>query len=574
MSKHATTTHSTKTIGAFHRENTLAWCHNPPHRLPKRLTVVLTDFLIIAVYFAVILIIGIRAGSGQKTLETYSVGNRDVPWFAVLASILAAEISAATFLGAPGEGYAHRNFTYAQLALGTVIARIVIALLFIKPFYEQKVISIYEYLENRFGPRTRDAASAIFLVTRTLASGTRLYVAAIVLVMGYEMVSGTRLSEMQQVFVYVSAVLLLATLTCIYTAIGGIKAVVWTDLIQASLMFGSLGFVVWKLLHDLPDGWATARTTLSNAKDLTFFDFGWDATLPIGANLKRVLESEYTLWAALIGSTFTTMATHGTDQDMVQRMLTAKNTQRSRLSLILSGLADLPLVLLFLFVGILLWVRYQEPGKDAPFAFYIVHDLPPGFRGLVVAGIFATAMGSLSTALNSLATIYTRDWFLRKQRPHASEVESLRCAKRSTVWFSLALVVIGSLTAYAKIVLQARIIPIVLGVFGYTYGSLLGIFLLGLLTKRGSERGNIIAMATGFVAVGLLSGLHNDIWALAHPSNNGSATLWKPDWLPTVEFPWRIFFGATVTFLVGFAFPPSRFRNATPCASKPAITVN
>lgn len=527
----------------------------------------LTDFLIIAVYFAVILTIGIRAGAGQTTLATYSVGNRDVPWFAVLASILAAEISAATFLGAPGEGYAHRNFTYAQLALGTVIARVIIAILFIKPFYDQRVISIYEYLENRFGPRTRDAASAVFLVTRTLASGTRLYVAAIVLVMGYELVSGTRLNEMQQVVVYVSAVLLLAALTCVYTAIGGIKAVVWTDLIQASLMFGALGFVVWKLLGDLPSGWESVQTTLTGAKDLTFFDLGWDSSLSVGANLKSILESEYTLWAALIGSTFTTMATHGTDQDMVQRMLTAKNTQRSRLSLILSGLADLPLVLLFLFVGILLWVRYQEAGKDAPFAFYIVHDLAPGFRGLVVAGIFATAMGSLSTALNSLATIYTRDWFLRKQRPNASEEESLRCAKRSTVWFSVALVVIGSLTAYAKIVLKARIIPIVLGVFGYTYGSLLGVFLLGLLTKRGSERGNMIAMTTGLMAVALLSGLHNDIWALAHPSQQGLSPLWKPDWLPTVEFPWRIFFGASVTFAVGFAFSDSTSSNANSSAS-------
>jgi Na+/proline symporter len=176
-------------------------------------------------------------------------------------------------------------------------------------------------------------------------------------------------------------------------------------------------------------------------------------------------------------------------------------------------------------------------------------------------------MGSLSTALNSLATIYTRDWFLRKQRPNASEEESLRCAKRSTVWFSVALVVIGSLTAYAKIVLKARIIPIVLGVFGYTYGSLLGVFLLGLLTKRGSERGNMIAMTTGLMAVALLSGLHNDIWALAHPSQQGLSPLWKPDWLPTVEFPWRIFFGASVTFAVGFAFSDSTSSNANSSAS-------
>ena len=521
----------------------------------------ITDLLIILAYFIVILAIGIRAGAGQKTLASYSIGNRDVPWFAVLASILAAEISAATFLGAPGEGYAHKNFTYAQLAIGTVIARVVIAFLFIRPFYDLKVISIYEYLETRFGPSTRDAASAVFLVTRTLASGTRLYVAAIVLVMGYEMVSGTRLSDLQQVWVYIAAVFLLASLTCVYTAIGGIKAVVWTDLIQASLMFGALGFVVIKLIGALPNGWQSASEVLTGPKDLAFFDLGWNPELSLSSNLKAILESEYTLWAALIGSTFTTMATHGTDQDMVQRMLTAKNTQRSRLSLILSGIADLPLVLLFLLVGILLWVRYQEPGKDAPFAYYIVHDLSPGVRGLVVAGIFATAMGSLSTALNSLATIFTRDWFLRKWSPDASEEESLRCAKRSTVWFSLALAIIGGLTAYAKIVLKARIIPIVLGVFGYTYGALLGVFLLGLLTRRGSEKGNLFAMVSGVLAVGLLSGLHNDLWSLLHPTSVSITPLWKPNWLPTVEFPWRIFFGASVTFLVGAIFSPQMDSN-------------
>jgi SSS family transporter len=492
-------------------------------------------------------------------MRSFAIGDRNIPWWAVLASILAAEISAATFLGAPGEGYEKRNFTYAQLAIGTVLARIIIAGVFIKPFYDFRVISIYEYLAIRFGKKTRNAASIVFLITRALASGTRLYVAAIVLVMAYEMVTGATLAPFEQVGVYCGALLLLTAVTALYTAAGGIKAVVWTDLIQASLMFGSLGFAIWSLFRDLPQGWTTVRETLTAPKDFAFLDLGIEPGAGFAQNLRSILENEYTLWAALIGSTFTTMATHGTDQDMVQRMLTARDHKRSRLSLILSGLADVPLVLCFLWVGILLWVHYQTPDKNAPFAYYIVHELPAGIRGILFAGIFATAMGSLSTALNALATSFTEDWYKNFLNPRATDSQVLRAARLSTIAFSVLLVLIGAATAYAKIILHARIIPIVLGIFGYTYGSLLGVFLVGLLTKRrGNETGNLVAMLAGFAAVAVLSGLHNDLWTLLHPVSAQNAAippLWAPDWLPRIEFPWRIAFGSVVTFSVALLFP-------------------
>ncbi|RFC42840.1 MAG: Na+/proline symporter [Verrucomicrobia bacterium] len=516
------------------------------------------DGLVVVAYFAVIIFIGLRAGRGERSMESFAMGDRNIPWWAVMASILAAEISAATFLGAPGEGYATRNFTYAQLALGTIIARFIIAGVFIKPFYDFRVVSIYQYLSLRFGAQTRNASSALFLVTRALASGTRLYVAAIVIVMTYEQITGVSLTPFQQVGVYSVALLLITSITALYTAVGGIKAVVWTDLIQATLMFGSLGFAIWTLLDRVPDGWPGVLAVLNGPKDFAIVDLGITPGAGFWGNVRSILESEYTLWAALIGSTFTTMATHGTDQDMVQRMLTAKNHQRSRFSLILSGLADLPLVLCFLLVGMLLWVHYQQPGKDAPFAFFIVNELPPGVRGILFAGIFATAMGSLSTALNALATSFTEDWYKTHIRPQASDAQILRAARISTVVFSVILVLIGAGTAYAKIVLQARIIPIVLGIFGYTYGSLLGVFLVGLLTRRrGSERGNLWAMLAGFIAVALLSGLHNDLWALSHPTSALGVPLpllWKPFWLPTIEFPWRIAFGTVVTASVALLF--------------------
>jgi solute:Na+ symporter, SSS family len=524
---------------------------------PDSTSGLLVDASVVLLYFAAIIAIGLYKGRGSKDLESFAVGNRSIPWWAVLASILAAEISAATFLGAPGEGYEKRNFTYAQLALGTILARVIIAYIFIKPYYDFRVVSIYEYLLLRFGTRTKDTASAVFLITRALASGTRLYVAAIVFVIGYEMITGETLNIWQQVWVYIIALSAITALTALYTALGGIKAVVWTDVIQACIMFGSLGFAIWSLLHAIPGGWQGATASLNQPEDWQFFSSGVEAGKSFGENVRSILESEYTIWAALIGSTFTTLATHGTDQDMVQRMLTAKDHHRSRLSLIMSGLADLPLVMAFLFVGMLLWAFYQEPGKNAPFAYYIVHELPPGLRGVLVAGIFATAMGSLSTALNALATSFTEDWYRPYIRKGASQREIVSAARVSTVVFSILLILIGSATAYAKIVLNARIIPIVLGIFGYTYGSLLGVFLVGLLTRRrGSEAGNLIAMICGFLVVAVLSGLHNDIWTLLHPNMSGGdhALLWAPAWLPRIEFPWRIAFGAVVTFAVAVCF--------------------
>ncbi len=544
------------------------------------MSAVLIDSLVILIYFVAVISIGLYKGRGDSSMEGFAIGDRNIPWWAVLASILAAEISAATFLGAPGEGYALRNFTYAQLAIGTILARIVIAFVFIKPYYDYRVVSIYEFLLVRFGVPSKNAASAVFLVTRALASGTRLYVAAVVLVLAYELSTGVKLDPLHEVGIYVAALTFLTAVTAVYTALGGIKAVVWTDVIQATVMFGSLGFAIYTLLHHIPGGWEGAVAAAKGvaldpsvveakgqavaqgqaeqiaAHALAFADSGIQAGAGLWGNIKAILESEYTLFAALLGSTFLTMATHGTDQDMVQRMLTAKDHVRSRLALILSGLADVPIVLCFLLVGILLWAFYQEPGKQHVFAHYILQHMPVGIRGLLIAGIFATAMGSLSTALNALATSFTEDWYRPYVRPGASERQVVRAARISTCVFSVLLIIIGSVTAYAVIVLHSRVIPIVLGIFGYTYGSLLGVFLVGMLTRaRGNNRGNILAMVCGFIVVAILSGLHTDLailTGLRAPLAPGEHP--NPQWLPVIEFPWRIMFGTLVTTAIALCF--------------------
>lgn len=515
------------------------------------------DALVILVYFALILAVGLWPRRKQDNLEEFALGARQIPWWAVMASILAAEISAATFLGAPEEGFHSRNFAYAQLTIGTVLARVIVAYIFIKPYYDYNVTSIYEFLEIRFGTVTKNAASAVFLLTRVLASGTRLYVAGVVVVLAVEMVTGIKPAPMQEVAIYIGVLAAITILTALYTSAGGIKAVVWTDVIQATVMWGALGYSLYILLHRIPGGWEGAKSYLTGPKDLTIFDSGMREGLFGWTQVKFILENEYTLWSAVLGATFITMATHGTDQDMVQRMLTAKNHHKSRLALVLSGLADIPVVLAFLTVGILLYSFYQaHPDPALPkkniFAYWIIHELPSGARGLLVAGVLATAMGSLSTALNALATSFVKDWWLPYRANNgANEAYRVRAVKWSTAAFGAALVVVGALTAYVVVTHpKARIIPVVLGVFGYTYGSLLGIFLVGLLTKtRGNDFGNALAMICGFIVVAVFSGLPNDLLLAM-----GASPVKMPGWMPVIEFPWRVLFGTVTTFGVAVCF--------------------
>jgi SSS family solute:Na+ symporter len=515
------------------------------------------DIGVLVLDFVIIIFIGLRMGRKEDNLEDFALGGRRIPWWAVLASLVAAETSAGTFFGTPGEGFALRNYTYLQLAFGTIIGRILVSYIFIKPYYEYRVFSIYEYLTARFGVASKNAASAVFMITRLLASGARLYVAAIALALAYEMVSGARPNQSQTLWIYISATVAIVILTAIYTTFGGIKAVIWTDLIQASIMIGSAVIALGLLYSAIPGGWneIVERHGAFQVSDL--FATGLDPARHGWDKWKGMFETEYTVFA-ILGAIFITMGTHGTDQDMVQRMLTAPDIRRSRRSLILSGLADIPIAFIFLSIGLLLWVYYQaHPDPTLPktpnetFCHFILYQMPVGLRGLLLAGIFATAMGSLSTALNALATSFTRDWYEPYFNPTATDEQSLRAVRWATVWFSVLMIIVACTTAYLVIVHpNVRIIPIVLGIFGYTYGSLLGVFFAGMLTKnRGNDFGNILAMILGFVVVAILSGLPNGVARIF-----GTQLYTQPKWLPVMEFPWWIFFGSIVTFLVAILF--------------------
>jgi solute:Na+ symporter, SSS family len=515
------------------------------------------DAIVILVYFVGIVAIGLWAGRRNPNLREFALGGRSIPWWAVLASIIAAETSAATFLGAPAEGFKTRGYIYAQLVIGTILARIVIAFTFIKPYYAYRVQSIYEFLTVRFGTMTKNMASGVFLVTRVLGMGARLYLGGVIMVVIWRYLFPDRDITLHT---YFWGIVFVTLVTTVYTAVGGIKAVVWTDLIQAVLMIGSIVFAAWLLLDSIPGGLATVRERVGGWENVTFFQSGWDAQRPFGEALRGMLEQPYTIFAAIIGSTFLTMATHGTDQDMVQRMLTAPDYRKSRLSLICSGLADLPIVLAFLTVGILLWAFYQNDAPKVPdneiFAHYIVNEMPVGLRGLIVAGVFATMMGSTSAALNALATSFTKDFYLPYINPAAGEAQSIRAARLATGVFGVLMILIATIAAY--LVLRdpkLTIIPIALGIFGYTYGGLLGVFLVGMVTRtRGADHTNIMGMILGIIAVLVLCKIELPLFGLTLRFGG-----FMPDWWPRISFPWYVFIGCVVTFAFSILFrTPSR----------------
>jgi Na+/proline symporter len=411
-------------------------------------------------------------------------------------------------------------------------------------------------------------ASGIFLLGRVLGIGVRLYLGGVILVVIWRyLFPGAEIT----LWTYFWGIVFVTAVTTLYTAIGGIKAVVWTDLIQACLMCGAVIFAIFAILGKIPGGLATVDSMLDGRK-VAMFQTGWEATKPFGEALKAMLENPYTILAALLGSTFLTMATHGTDQDMVQRMLTAENIKKSRFSLILSGFADIPIVLAFLAVGILLWVHYQcSPDPSLPaahneiFAHYIVHEMPAGIRGLIVAGVFATMMGSTSAALNALATSFIRDFYQPYFNKNSTDSESIRAARTATAVFGGLMILVATAAAYAVLETNITIIPLALGVLGYGYGSLLGIFLLGVLTKsRGNDAANVIAMLFGIAAVLILG-------KVKIPAIDPTALLrfelvpaeWNfgilmPAWWPAIAWPYYVFIGSTVTLALGLLFKSKR----------------
>jgi solute:Na+ symporter, SSS family len=537
------------------------------------------DGVIILFYFVAITAIGLYMGRREKTLNDFALGGRRVPWWAVMASIIAAETSAATFLGAPGEGYTKKSFAYVQLVLGLIIGRVIVGHVFLKPYFTYKVYTVYDYLGVRFGPRTKGYVSALFLFMRTLASGTRLFIPSLVMVLAYRMfVAGGQVHFSQQAVTtvgpYLVAIILLTVITCLYTAVGGIKAVIWTDVIQACLMFGGALIAIGTLLHHVGGLGEVIRVVPQLTTHEGYFLHGFEASavaqwqarhqltvMGVWDYMKMILASDYTLFSALIGATLGNMAAFGTDQDMVQRMLTAETHKKARRSLITAAFMDVPIASAFVFIGILLFAYYQKDPTYQPaatadvFGSYILNVMPVGIRGLVLAGIFATAMGSFSAALNALATGATNDWYLKWVRGQPEE-HYVKAARWFTVLFAALMIAIAGAFAYAKVTQpDLRIIPVVLGIAGFILGPMLGVFLIGMFTRRrGSDTGNMIAITAGLVATVVVGKLDVTLVHTIAPLFGIATTFQHHAFIPEVSFTWWAMIGALVVFCVGVAF--------------------
>ena len=533
------------------------------------------DASIIILYFVAITAIGLYMGRKEESLEDYALGGRRIPWWAVAASIIAAETSAATFLGAPAEGYKTRGITYAQIAVGLMIGRVLVGQIFLRPYYTYRVYTVYDFLMVRFGPKSKNYVSLLFLVMRTLASGVRLFVPSLVLVLGWRLFVerrdvqyATPGADAESIAPYVWAIVILTGVTCLYTAIGGIKAVVWTDVIQASLMCGAAAVAVVTILLRIGDGQVVHGLSVLGAhvpemKTLRgYVTIGFEDRTPGMSALqlvKLLFGNPYTLPAALIGGTVTAMAAFGTDQDMVQRMLTARDVRQSRRSLISAALLAIPITTVFSFIGVLLiaffdlnpHIRPKSPNDV--FGAYILGAMPVVIRGFVLASIFATAMGSLSAALNALATSLTNDWYVPYWGPGRSARHYVSVARVFTAMFAVLMVLVAAAAAYATLHDPTlTIIPLALGIPGYILGPMLGVFLVGMLTRtRGSDPGNVIAVTVGLAAVFVLSGSYINVVNWFAPPGVRYVI---PDWMPTVQFTWYQLVGSVTTFGVGVLF--------------------
>jgi len=503
-------------------------------------TLTILDWTVLAVYGLGIILIGILTGRKEKNTEEFFLAGRQMPWWAVMISIYATALSALTFIGVPGVAYGG-DFNYLQLGIGDFFGRIFIALLLITAYYRGKVMTVYEFLGQRFGPCSNSAGTGFFIITRLLASGVRLAGCAIAL----SVVFGVSIH---------SAILIIAFIALLYTMVGGIKAVIWTDMVQFSLLLFAAFITIGTIFAFLPNGWDDFISIGSAHQKFNIFHISFiSGTKDYWLNFGN----SQSLIAGFLLGCFTTLAVLGTDQDLVQRMLTCRDVRQSQKAIILTGILNFPITLLFLGVGAALFVYYNvfpDPevsklmvaGKnDYIFPYFIKTVLAPGLRGLLIAGLLAAAMSSLDSALNALASTVYVDIYKKHIRPQSDEAQAVTVSRWFVAAFALllALIAMGFCRTESILWLGFR-------VFGYTYGALLGIFLLAVLTKqRGSDKANVIAMLSSVLVVMFLTA------DSVGPFTGVRMFFLNPFGITVFAWPWAIVIGMVWTFCVSVMFP-------------------
>ncbi|MBK7643616.1 MAG: hypothetical protein IPJ19_11325 [Planctomycetes bacterium] len=443
------------------------------------------DWLVLAAYSSLLLFLGWRASRGDRTAESHLRANRSLPAWAVVFSILATEVSAATYIGVPEAAY-NGNWTYLEFAVGNLLGKWFLSRRVIPRYWRLQLPTVYGFLGQRIGPRTQRAAASAFLCGRLIASGVRLFIAAY----AFAVVTGFELR---------SAILVMALLSTAYTFVGGLKAVVWTDVAQGSIFFigAATALAVGLAQIGLPLGELVREASQAGKFDLVAFD-------------KPLLRDAYNPIAAVLGGFFLVLATHGTDQENVQHMLSTRSAGGSSRSILASGFLTFPIVALFLAVGTMLWVYHRHVAVAYSLATpadvhrifpnFIMHQLPTGVRGLVFAGLFAAAVSSLGATLNATTSAWTSDIFPPRAGTSArlSTVRGLICA------FGVALALVALFFAWFTAGTESDLVQIALSAMTILYGGILGTFLVALfLERRGSDLSLLLGMLAG-VGVGAL----------------------------------------------------------------------
>jgi SSS family transporter len=484
--------------------------------LPTRLHPV--DLALILIYLVGITLFGLHFRRGKdpkaRSLRNYFLADQTIPWWAIALSIVSAETSTLTIISIPGVAFAG-DFGFLQIVIGYMLGRVVVALIFLPKYFQGAMLTAYQLIDQRFGHILHKVTAGLFLLTRAAAEGVRVF--AVSIVVGIAIGTGDVLS-----------IGIISALTLLYTFEGGMAAVIWTDVVQMAIYIGGTFVAIYTLGAHIPGGWMQIHQVAAAAGKFRLFHFALNLT------------QSYTFWAGVLGGTFLTMASHGTDQLMVQRMLAARNLRESRMALLWSGAVIFLQFTLFLLIGVGLYVFYgMHPvvfaSADRIFPTFIVREMPVGVAGLLVAAILAAAMSNLSAALNSLSSTTVVDFYMH-WRPKADDRERMMISRSSTVIWALVLFAVAVYSVFAGG--KGHVVEVGLSIASVAYGALLGVFLLGTLTRYATQGGAIVGMICGF-ALNLL------LWLDPNPIALGPITI------PHIAFTWYVLIGSIVTFAVG-----------------------
>ena len=428
------------------------------------------DLLIIFLYLLAVTLLGLKLGGKQNSARTYFLGSRNISWWAVSLSIVATETSTLTFISIPAVAYLG-DFAFLQIAIGYIIGRTVVALKLLPSYFQGNISTVYDLMQQKYGIKMRLFSAGLFQITRLLADGVRLFATSIPL----HLITG---------WDYSVCILLIAFFTIIYTLIGGIKAVIWIDVTQIFIYISGAILAIFVLKNLLPGGLSGAIVELENLDKFKLINFGFDLSIT------SFFQTNYTFFAGLIGGAFLSMASHGTDHLIVQRLLCCKSLEDAQKALVVSGFVVFFQFALFLFIGSLLFIHFENANllPDSIFTKFIIESLPSGISGIIIAGIFAAAMSTLSSSVNSLASSTHFDFLTNftKKSP-LSEINTSRLI--SLIW---GIILAGTAMVFRNP--QNPIVELGLAIASYTYGGLLGVFLLSNSKEKLSEHVAITAL--------------------------------------------------------------------------------